>query len=477
MRPRHFGPIGNWERASVADDVLRGRAMRVRGYVVLSHVSTGELATAALHNTLLDDVATIKTNISDDGGTFSGLLTHAPLQTFRGLVMRTHQDSDKAANQIALLGLDEAQMDDGTRYSGLTLPLAADITASGAGGLDAGSRTASKWYEAWLIGKSSTKAASDLRLLLHRAKEYTIDQSQTTVDSSEKLRQGATDRLKLAQGFKATAGAIEFIDVKVTKVGAPTGTVYLTIETDTAGSPSGSVQATSDKIDVSRISTGGQTVRFIFRTPFTPATAATQYHMVLQGSYAVSASDYLTWSGNSAGGYANGSAKKFDGTSWAAAAGPGDFYFKLSVTVTNGTITYPAGWDESCKLGYVYNNSGNALVFFTQIDRTISYVDGGAAAVGSFSSAGPTIADLSALMPPIPCEVTWVIYHDTAGNYAFVAPITSIDAGGNLGPRAIAWTPANGVTAPAGTIPMEFQCGYIGTSAANADARLEKVRW
>jgi hypothetical protein len=53
-------------------------------YVILPHVATGDLATAALHNTLLDDIAIIKSNINDDGflnpikreiaakGTFSG---------------------------------------------------------------------------------------------------------------------------------------------------------------------------------------------------------------------------------------------------------------------------------------------------------------------------------------------------------------------------------------------------------------------
>jgi len=39
-------------------------------YTALSHVSTGELATAALQNTLLDDVAVVKTSV-DNGGNLS----------------------------------------------------------------------------------------------------------------------------------------------------------------------------------------------------------------------------------------------------------------------------------------------------------------------------------------------------------------------------------------------------------------------
>ncbi len=36
-------------------------------YTILPHVSTGDLATAADHNALLDDVVILKTGISDDG--------------------------------------------------------------------------------------------------------------------------------------------------------------------------------------------------------------------------------------------------------------------------------------------------------------------------------------------------------------------------------------------------------------------------
>ena len=36
-------------------------------YVVLPHVATGDLATAALHNQLLDDLLVLKTSINDDG--------------------------------------------------------------------------------------------------------------------------------------------------------------------------------------------------------------------------------------------------------------------------------------------------------------------------------------------------------------------------------------------------------------------------
>lgn len=39
-------------------------------YTILSHVATGDTATAALHNLLLDDIAIIKSGIADDGSHF-----------------------------------------------------------------------------------------------------------------------------------------------------------------------------------------------------------------------------------------------------------------------------------------------------------------------------------------------------------------------------------------------------------------------
>lgn len=71
-------------------------------YVILPHVATGDLATAALHNTLLDDVAIIKSNINDDGtlnpirritstkGTFSG----TTITTVSQVVLPTLTDAD-----------------------------------------------------------------------------------------------------------------------------------------------------------------------------------------------------------------------------------------------------------------------------------------------------------------------------------------------------------------------------------------------
>ena len=59
--------------------------------------------------------------------------------------------------------------------------LSAVITTAGAGGLDTGSEAASTWYEIYAIRKSSDGTKN---LLLHRAKDYFLDESQTTSNNA-----------------------------------------------------------------------------------------------------------------------------------------------------------------------------------------------------------------------------------------------------------------------------------------------------
>jgi hypothetical protein len=429
-------------------------------------VIVGNATQKSDYDRLFDNVLVLKSEVSD-----LGIVQRA--QSFRGLSLRTHPDADKAASQIALTRLDEAVMSDGARYAGLTLPLTADITASGAGGLDTGGRSASTLYEVHLIGKSSTKAVSDLRLLLHRSKNYKNDQSQTTVTSSDDLRHGATDRVKLAQGIKvATVGLIEFVDLPLVRVGTPTGRFWLEVQSDTAGNPSGTVLATSDKLDVANFPTSDAYVRFVFRNPFAAAVIGTQYHLVLNGDYSVSATDLLRWDGNPASSYANGSAKKFDGTTWAAAA-PADFAFKLYVTDNNTALTLPGGYDQSLLLGRTYNDGANVLLQFVQIDRLVRYSP---VRVGAIVTAGaatfPLLVDAPApYLPPVPCEPLF-IFDSTTGDAWTLSGIPDGYAGAvgaNPYVTAVGSGSAGIAGSPFGGVLTEYQGFYYYRSGgANA---------
>lgn len=339
-------------------------------------------------------------------------------QSFRGLHLRTHQDGDAAANKVALVGLEEVVMDDGVRYSGLTFPLEADITASGAAGLDTGSRTASTWYSIYLIGKASTQLASDLRLLLHREKDWTLDQSQTTQDTYAQLR-SSTATTKLAQGFQpGTTGLCEMIDILGYRTGTPSGNIWLTIEADAAGVPSGTPLATSDKLVVTDMSSGLGNIRFPFRTPVS-LTAGTQYWIVMQGDYTVHASNNFVWSAKGgASSYAGGSYATYNPTTWTLTA-THDFAFKTYVTRNSAALTLPSGWTQSCKVGYVYNTGSNVLRKFVQHERWNQPIE--SVTVGAIASAYQSVNHVAAFVPPVPCLLSTFINCDTFGSQAMIA--------------------------------------------------------
>lgn len=412
-------------------------------------------------------------------------------QIFHGLHLRTNPDNSLRKSQVAMLALKSACMSDGTRYDdivvpGTDAPLIADITASGAAGLDTGTEAASVWYSVRLVGKSSTKAKSDLRLVLHREKDYLKDQFFEPADDVSRLLRIATGTATdlLAQGFQtANTGKVEFADVKLTFNNSPTGNMWLEIRSDNAGSPSTTVLATSDKLDVAPFVAGGaaNTLRFVFRTPAT-LNSATQYHLVLNADYTRSDTVAIGWRGLVAGGYANGAAKEFNGTTWANASGVGDFYFRVFVTRNDNAITFPAGYDQECKLGFVYNSSGSDFVPFSAHDRKVRYMANNKVFPSAVSSV-PSINVVSAFIPPVPVLATFDVLNNTA----------------NLGNTGIAGTPegyqmisgagtAGGATLvtaqPASTqfqlqpAFLELQSLYIITSGAtNFDVYLGSFEW
>ncbi len=409
---------------------------------------------------------------------------------FSGLALRTHPDNDKAANQVMLTALDQAVMSDGYRYSGLTLPLTADITINGAGGLDTSSRDPASWYEVHLIGKSSTLAVSDLRLLLHHAKDYKIIYAANLVDnSSEKLRQGATDRINLAQGINlAVTTLLPFVNIKLMRVGSPVGNVWLTIESDTAGNPSGSVLATSDKLNAATIQlTPGQVLCFPFRTPMTIA-ASTQYHIRLWGDYTVSGTNYVQWQGDSGGAYPGGSAKKFDGTTWTAVT-PLDYYFEVPRQLFGVALTMPTGYDQSCQLGWVQNNGVSSLSPSLTINRRYTPLSDTAIVVNP-STATPAFVrvmpatDFSPILPPVPVMVTLDARDTGAAAATFVGGVPDgyLYSSGNTttSSRAsgqAAMTLATSAFLTVGPVATDFGALYLVTTGGATTFYLNSFEW
>lgn len=319
-------------------------------------------------------------------------------QTFRGLVLRTHPDADKAAYQVYLDHADEIVMQDGTPVADWD-DLVADVTASGAGGLDTGSEGSSRWYEVHAIRKSSDGTKN---LLLHRAKTYDQDQAFTTAtDATRNLRvaTSAPQQSKLAQSFQpAIAGYVPFVDLQLVKNGSPTGRIWLTIEANSGGNPSGTPLATSDKLDVAQIAASNMWTRFNFRSPVS-LSASTTYHLVLQGDYTNSDGTNVAWRGVAAGGYASGSAKYTTAAGGWTADTIGDYNFKTYVLQNDAAVTMPSGYNQRCLIGWVYNDGSSNFRSFLQKDREVSH---NALNFGAFTSAFRVLTDLSSFLPPAP---------------------------------------------------------------------------
>jgi hypothetical protein len=320
-------------------------------------------------------------------------------QTFRGLSLRTHPDSDVAAYKVFLNHADEIVMHDGTRVADWD-DLTADITASGAGGLDTGSEGASRWYEIHAIRKSSDGTKN---LLLHRAKNRTVDQSMTSDPASIGLL-ASSNRQRLGQTFTpAVTGLRERFDVRLFKNASAAGTLYLELYATSSSLPTGAALATSDKIDQSLISTSSQTIAFIFRSPVS-LTAGTEYALVLRSTQSIDATNYISWRLSTAGVYSGGQAVQYDGTTWSAVSSGYDFVFYDYVTQNDTAVTMPTGYDQRALIGYVYNNSSSNFRPLRQVDKRVIHEQVVSSNGGTNSFM--TLLDLSAIVPPVPVVMT-----------------------------------------------------------------------
>jgi hypothetical protein len=152
-------------------------------------------------------------------------------------------------------------------------------------------------------------------------------------------------------------------------------------------------------------------MRFLFDTN-TSVTTGTTYHIVYQGDYTASDTNYTTWWGTIAAGYASGSSKEFRGA-WGSTlptSGVQDLWFKTFVKSTPITsVTMPAGYDQRCLISYVYNDSNSKFKQYVQKNR--SMVMSVSSDWKAFTSITGLIeaVNLGASVPPITCSVQF--YH------------------------------------------------------------------
>lgn len=322
--------------------------------------------------------------------------------THQGLVLQTDRDANDAKKKVELTACEYLVMDDGTvlrndnnEWTGK----AADITVSGAGGLDTGTEASGVWYEIYAVAKED-----DTRnLMLSRSKGWFLDNGNVSGEDASQSVRSATSNSFVGQGFRlGNSGQVVYADVKLKRVGSPTGNVFAVLYANNAGVP-GTVIATSHLIDVSKVPTTAIDIRFTFphTTPVLSATP-TQYHLVIGGDWTINGTNYLEWRmDGSAGTYTFGSKSVWNGTTWSADADD-DMIFTIGTEQNTGFLVRPTDYTKQCFLGWVYNNGNGDFGPFVQRARSRRsigvVVDDN---LGMQLNGSTQILNLNILLPPL----------------------------------------------------------------------------
>lgn len=274
------------------------------------------------------------------------------------------------------------------------------------------------------------------------------------------------------------SGLLEFVDFKVLKVGSPTGRVWVSIYATDGTTPTGSALKTSDKLDVSLISTSAQVIRFVFRDPQS-LTSGTTYAAILEGDWTIDGVNAVNIRVNSVGGYASGGRASFDngGGTWGVTAGV-DLWFKTYVTQNDTSVTMPSGYDQKAKVGYVYNDSGSDFDPFVAQDHSVHTLI--ERSIGSMTETVATLRDVSVYLPPGRVKVGLEMLNTTAATHLnAVAPVPN-GYGLNFNPGdsgAAAFRSDGIVRAFAGFITTEYQAVYTRVDGGNAESRVLSYEW
>jgi len=379
-------------------------------------------------------------------------------QLVSGLSIGTHYHPTLKYSQVLLKHADGIVMDDGTATTGWD-GLTADITVSGAGGLDQGSESANAWYEVWAI---RTPAGSQA-LLLHRTLNRMIDQAwqPTSITLIAGLRYDAfTTTLpfqryctKVSQSFvPAISGPLSAVELQsYTTTGTPLGNVWVSIQTDDGtGNASGSPLATAVAFEANYLSASTTVLHFIFNTPPTVASGS-RYHIVAEGDWPFSRLSTATgntvfFAGNTAPlgpgqqnwmanvGYTSGNLTINSGygdsrmynvvtSSWATTAnlgGPQDLWFDTYVEQNLTPLVLPPGYTQKALISYVRNNGSSNFKEYHQFNRTMMMgYDTDWKVWESGSTQTIVSIDLETCVPPVACGLQFLNYCNNASFATF----------------------------------------------------------
>ena len=216
-------------------------------------------------------------------------------------------------------------------------------------------------------------------------------------------------------------------------------------------------------------------IRMPFRTPAS-LTASTQYWIVFYGNFTISATNYVKISNNNTA----STTASYNGTTWTTGAGTA-IYFKHYVTQNDTALTMPSGYDQYALVGWVYNDSSSNFKTFRQVEKLVTYI--GNTELYNATVAGailPTLTDVSAVLPPVPCGMWNIMLNNTAGGRCMVAGAPDGYAGTNSGSGGCIRFDGPGINYLffVGPTQTDFQALYFAaTAATNMAAYSNSYQW
>jgi len=200
-----------------------------------------------------------------------------------------------------------------------------------------------------LAGSLGTPSTTNKYVTQDNTTTSGTDQSQTTQNASVEVGEAnaTTKRNKISQSFIPVKSKIRGVSLwKTTDTGTFTGTVTVSIQADTAGSPSGTALLTKTLTNAEYLSIINGEFDVVFSSEIS-MTAGSLYWIVIETSTS-DTSNHPNIGTNSAGGYSSGSVKTWNTTDGWTTVSTIDLYFKtyegdrnqLVVTDNNGFIPF-----------------------------------------------------------------------------------------------------------------------------------------
>jgi hypothetical protein len=160
-------------------------------------------------------------------------------------------------------------------------------------------------------------------------KSYKEESFETGSATTEEIFGGSGTSEELGQSFQlSSAETVYAVELKLQRTASPEDNLILKI----TSSLGGTALATSENMDVTRLLTTAQWIRFHFLDGVS-LSASTTYYLELSRSGSRDATNYIIWILDTSGGYTNGEAQRKDSGSWAAITGD-DFTFRIKTALS-----------------------------------------------------------------------------------------------------------------------------------------------